>query len=250
MRIDTEEFLVVLPARIGSSRLPGKPLKDIGGKPMIVRSFYNVRMQSGSAAVVVATDDRSILDVCLDHGIPCCMTSGSHKTGTDRVAEVAKRYMRPYIINAQPDEPLLHDGVVRRIMEEVVHTGSVCCGMSKIATEADVLSPSVGKVVATTYGKCLYISRQPIPNAAFGGTYWTQTCVYGFPYRELMEFADMPQSPLEISEGIELLRWLENGRELRMPIVPGERLSVDTPEDLERVRRIFLDKHSESLAME
>jgi 3-deoxy-manno-octulosonate cytidylyltransferase (CMP-KDO synthetase) len=243
MIVDPTEFLIVLPARYASTRLPGKALADICGKPMIVRSFENARSQAPGATVVVATDDEVIADVCHGAGAPVVMTDKKHPTGTDRVAEAARLFRRPYVINYQPDEPLLEDGVIARVMQATVEQDTFVCGMSKIANPADICNESVGKVVFDVHGYCIYISRHPIPFRS-PYPYWTQTCVYGCSYGDLQRFSRIGQTDLELSEGIELLRWLDMGLALYMVVVPGERLAVDTPGDLDRVRAEFLRRHS------
>lgn len=237
------EFLIVLPARYGSTRLPGKPLIDICGKSMIVRSYQNIINQTKDVLediVLVATDDERIRQECVEHNIPVEMTRKDHKTGTDRVAEVSNRYPEfPFIINAQPDEPLLADGVIARIKDTLRSDDFPCCGMAPIVDPEQIDNPNVGKVVIDRYGFALYMSRSPIPYNS--KAYFTQVCVYGFPRHHLMQYHRLKRGVLEQMEEIELLRFLENHAPVRMVAVPGSRMSVDTPEDVERVRKAFLE---------
>lgn len=231
--------LIVIPARYGSSRFPGKPLASIGGLPMVVRTFQNTRAQApANSVVLVATDDIRIMDACKRYAVPCVMTSTDCRTGTDRVAEVAAR--RPeheIVINVQGDEPLMADGCVATIYEAVSVCGTVCCGAAPLNPK-DVPNPNVGKVVVGVSQLAMYMSRAPIPFpfAKAPESYMTQVCIYGFPAEDLRTFAKLPTGKLEAVEGIELLRWMEDVRPVQMVRVPGERMAVDTPEDLERVR--------------
>ena len=230
--------LIVIPARYNSSRLPGKPLLDIGGLPMIVRTYRNVLAQAGQACVLVATDDDRIGAACKRYSVRCVKTSDGCRTGTDRVAEVAAgRPAYDVVLNVQGDEPFMAAGCVDIIVAAVKASGRVCCGMAPLAPE-DVTNPNVGKVVCDRDGRALYISRSLVPStfAAQPDGWDTQVCIYGFPRAYLAAFAAMPTGRLEAVEGIELLRWLEAGYPLQMVRVLGERLAVDTPADLERVR--------------
>jgi 3-deoxy-manno-octulosonate cytidylyltransferase (CMP-KDO synthetase) len=229
-------FLVVLPARLDSTRLPRKPLALLGGVPMILRSFYNAMRQAGRwADVVVATDSEEIAEVCRHAHAPVVMT-GCHPTGTDRVAEAASQFHHPWILNYQPDEPRLAPGVLRTMADAVSQKWLVCCGMAACPA-ADVKNPSVGKVALGLEDRAVYISRAPIMGA---GGYWTQVCVYAFGRGDLEHFHSLPQGPLEKAEGIELLRLTERGYTVQMVRVPGQRMAVDTPSDLRRMRGRYL----------
>lgn len=231
-------FLVVLPARYSSSRLPGKPLIDLGGVPMLVRSYRNAIAQvKGRGKVVAAIDDDRVAAVCSEHGVPYLMTSRKPFCGTDRCAEAAEIYGRvDYVINYQPDEPLLEDGCISTIMDAVSITDLVCCGMALLQTR-DTDNRNVGKVVFDYDMNAMYLSRAAIPVNATGR--YTQVCVYGFPYDDLLRFASYQPSRLERLVGIELLRWVEYGNKLRMVMVPGRRNAVDVPADVKRVRRML-----------
>jgi 3-deoxy-manno-octulosonate cytidylyltransferase (CMP-KDO synthetase) len=242
-----DRVLVVIPARYGSFRLPGKPLVKIGGMPMVVRTYHNVLAQSlrekrWAWEIMVATDDQRIVEVCEKSSVPVMMTSGAHRTGTDRVAEVADNFPDyDVVINVQGDEPLMAPGSVSAIISAVRATGLVCCGRAKLHND-EIASRNVGKVVCDLTGRALYISRSPIPcvfDLRFQPLWYTQVCVYGFPRHFLLEFAEHPQTPLELVEGIELLRWMEMGHTLQMVSVPGERLSVDVPADVERLNSLL-----------
>lgn len=236
-----DRVLIVLPARYNSTRLPGKPLVDICGKPMIVRSYENARKQvKHPIPIIVATDDERIKGVCNQHDIPVEMT-GEYATGTDRVAEMVKKYQfeYDYYINVQPDEPFLHDGVIMKIINETIAHNEVTCGLS-ILDDKDVNNSSYGKVVINDNYYAIYMSRAPIPYN--GIIYYTQICVYGIPLVKLLDFARHKQTNLEQIEGIEMLRFIEMGEKVKMVYVPGQRLSVDTPEDLKMARK-YCEEH-------
>ena len=243
--ITDDKFLIVIPARYDSTRLPGKPLTDICGKPMIVRTYENTVKQSGGSSVIVGTDDERVKKVCMDHNIPVVMTSPEHKTGTDRVWEVAQRTRAEYIINVQGDEPLMAPGVVDAIKQQVLYGHVFVCGCAEL-TEEEATKQSVGTLTVDKNNDALYITRSNIPNKYARETpLFTQVCIYGFTRESLAKFASWERGKLEQVEEIELLRVMENGCKLHMVLVPGERLAVDIPEDVDKVREAFRRKEDE-----
>lgn len=258
-------FNVVIPARFASSRLPGKPLADIGGRPMIVHVAERAR-QSGAGAVVVATDNERVADAVLDAGCDACLTRSDHVSGSDRVMEVAEARgwaADTVVVNVQGDEPLIPPAVIAQVADLLLRDpdSGVATLCEPIADVADVFDPNVVKVVTGTDGFAVYFSRAPIPYArdAFAGAspgqpppgsapglaephgYWQRHIgIYAFRVAALQQFVSLPPGGLEQLEALEQLRLVERGIGIRvapaLAPVPG---GVDTPADLERVRGIF-----------
>lgn len=247
-------FIAVVPARLASSRLPDKPLLDIAGKPMVVRTAERARASSASR-VLVATDDTRIHETAQTHGFEAMLTRTDHATGTDRLAEVVERLDLPdntVLVNVQGDEPLIEpaliDAVAGLLLRDTVAAMSTCA--SRITALATFMSPNAVKVVCDTAGRALYFSRAPIPwpRDAFanGPDALPQNLnslhhigLYAYRAGFLRRFSSLPQGPLERWESLEQLRALENGHAISVHITQSHPpAGVDTPEDLERVRRI------------
>lgn len=235
----------VIPARYASSRFPGKPLADINGRPMIAH-VYDRAVQVGSfAQVVVATDDVRIEKVCEEIGMPSIITSDDHRTGTDRVAEVARRISADLYVNIQGDEPMIDpgtiDAAIAPFLESRAPAFEVTNLMTPVRRMSDLTDSTVPKVVANDEGEAVFLSRLPIPfpkdNRDF--TYFKQICVYGFRPRALEMFANLSPGPSEKAEGIELLRFIEHGIKVSMVVVEQDTVAVDTPSDLEVVRDLL-----------
>lgn len=248
-------FKVVIPARYASTRLPGKPLADIAGQPMIVRVVAAAR-RSNADGVWVATDDERIASAVRQHGFYAVMTGADHVSGTDRIAEVAEQLNwddADIVVNVQGDEPLLDPalidlvaGALRGNPDSAMATAAHC-----LTSASDFFNPNVVKVVCDAHGRALYFSRAPIP--------WDRDCfaashdalpadlqaqrhigLYAYRVSFLRRFGQLAAAPLERSESLEQLRALWHGYPIQVvsidhPPVPG----VDTSEDLERVRRMF-----------
>ena len=237
--------IAVIPARYRSTRFPGKPLSDIQGKPMIVRVYESVSNCSIFDWITVATDDERISDVCDSNNIPWVFTSSDHPTGTDRVAEVAQHIKSKIYVNIQGDEPMLEANVIEAAVHPLIadtdETISITNLAAVITNPAEAIDSNVIKVGFNHTGKAIYLSRLPIPypKSPDAARYYKQVCVYGFRKSALEAFADLPQGPLEQTEGIELLRFIEHGIPVQFHIVESESISVDTPDDLARVNAIF-----------
>jgi 3-deoxy-manno-octulosonate cytidylyltransferase (CMP-KDO synthetase) len=247
-------FRVVIPARYASSRLPGKPLVDIGGRPMVLRVLERA-LQAGAASVVVATDDVRVQQAVEAAGHQALMTSPAHQSGTERLVEVAETLGwtdDTLVVNVQGDEPLIDPQLIREAARQLVlHDDAVMATLAHpIHDHADFINPNVVKVVADETGYALYFSRAPIPwpRDAFA-TQHTMPHELGalrhiglYAYRAgfLRTYASLSSSPLERYEMLEQLRVLWHGHRISLgisPIAPAP--GVDTPEDLERVRRLF-----------
>jgi 3-deoxy-D-manno-octulosonate cytidylyltransferase len=228
--------LVVIPARMGSERLPGKALVDLGGRPMILRVVDAVARAKRVDAVVVATDDQRILDVVVQAGAQAVRTRADHSSGTDRVAEVASTGSAALIINVQGDEPLVDPSSIDRLVaafdDPSVEVATLAAPLS-----GDPSTPSRVKVVLDLRGRALYFSRAPVPT---GGPFLHHIGLYGFRPAALRLFAETPPGPLEQSERLEQLRFLENGIAIQVVLVEHAHPSVDTPADLLEVRRHFI----------
>ncbi len=249
------DFTVVIPARYASSRFPGKALADIAGKPMVVRVAERAA-QSGAKAVYVATDDPRIENAMREHGIESIATSAEHATGTDRIAEAVRKLALgddAIVVNVQGDEPLMPPGLIAEVAAILARTqeASVSTACHPICRAEEIFSTNVNKVVLDARGFALYFSRAPIPFArdAWAGA-GPQDAPRGLPcYRHiglyayragfLKKYADLAPSPLEEFEALEQLRVLWHG--YRIAVTISETASppgVDTPEDLEKVRKL------------
>ena len=247
-------FRIVIPARLASTRLPNKPLADLGGKPMVVRVAERARL-SGASEVIVATDAPVIAAACAEHGVSAMMTLESHPSGTDRIAEVARKMQWPedaVIVNVQGDEPLIEPELIAATAAGVDQETPMATAEHPIGTVDELVNPNIVKVVLNAKGRALYFSRAPVPwdRQAFAGKpavlpqgygALRHIGIYAFRNRFLQQYASLPASPPEQYEALEQLRVLWHGYAIavhvsqRVPVA-----GVDTPEDLERVRRYFL----------
>ena len=233
----------VIPARYGSTRLPGKPLADIAGRPMIERVYERVRAAKRPSAVIVATDDERVFAAVTAFGGTVMMTSPDHPTGTDRLAEVAETHPEyDIIINVQGDEPLIDPSLIDRLAECFdERDGTVMATVGGPLREDEYGDPSAVKVVRDLNGHALYFSRSliPYPRNAFANMPLKHIGIYAYTREFLSAYACMEPTPLERTESLEQLRVLENGHKIRVIESPVAFTGVDTPEDLERVNAIF-----------
>jgi 3-deoxy-manno-octulosonate cytidylyltransferase (CMP-KDO synthetase) len=252
----------IIPARYASTRLPGKPLVDIAGKPMIVRVAERARQVAAIHRVIVATDDQRVFDAVTAHNHEAMMTSPDHRTGTDRLAEVAARLDAEVIVNVQGDEPLIEPATIEAAMAPLLADASVVMSTTAepIESAEDLLNPNVVKVVTDADDFALYFSRNPIPfpraavqqygsiEAAFAaepellGQYSKHTGMYVYRREFLLCYAKLTPTPLEQSELLEQLRALEHGYRIKVVKVDHRSIGVDTPDDVERVRQMFREK--------
>jgi 3-deoxy-manno-octulosonate cytidylyltransferase (CMP-KDO synthetase) len=242
LRTSSIRTVAVIPARYASSRLPGKPLADLAGRPMIEHVCTRAAETRGIDAVVVATDDQRIVDAVERFGGVARLTRPDHRTGTDRIAEVASALPCDIVINVQGDLPLIEPGMIAEVLDPLVSDPSVRMSTLRqpIARIEDELNPHVVKVVVDRAGDALYFSRSPIPFRRHAGAVtWKHIGLYGFRRDFLLEFAALPQTPLEQTESLEQLRALEHGFRIRTVATRYESVEVDTPEDLERVRQLL-----------
>ena len=238
----------IIPARFDSSRLPGKPLADICGRPMIEHVYRRASAATMIDRVIVATDDPRILDTVRSFGGEARMTRRDHPTGSDRLAEIARDLDVPFVVNVQGDEPLVDPALIDRMVNKLagdpnLGIATACCPISDATEHA---SPHVVKVVLDGRGDALYFSRAPIPHGTYAGGArnerpfgWKHIGLYAYRHAALLALAATPPTALERTERLEQLRALETG--VRIGVVPAESVpvGVDTPEDLEQVRRLM-----------
>jgi 3-deoxy-manno-octulosonate cytidylyltransferase (CMP-KDO synthetase) len=234
--------IAIIPARLASTRLQGKMLRKIAGRPMLSYVYEAARSSSALQDVIVATDSQAIADVCEDNGWKVAMTSPEHRSGTDRVHEVAQAIDADVYVNVQGDEPLArreHLDVLLALMQR----SDVQVGTLKTPCSAeDVGNPSAVKVVTALDGRALYFSRATIPfDRDRSGTihYFKHLGFYAYRKAALDSFCRWPESALERCERLEQLRFLENGIPIHVADTPHDTVGVDTEEDLRRVERIL-----------
>ncbi len=248
------QFRVVIPARYASSRLPGKPLADIGGRPMVLHVLERA-LQAGAESVVIATDDVRVQQAVEAAGHQALMTSPDHQSGTERLVEVAETLGWPddtLVVNVQGDEPLIDPALIREAARQLVlHDDAVMATLAHpIHDHADFINPNVVKVVADEAGYALYFSRAPIPwpRDAFAAQQamphelgaLRHIGLYAYRAGFLRTYASLASSPLERYEMLEQLRVLWHGHRISLGITPmAPAPGVDTPEDLARVRSLF-----------
>jgi 3-deoxy-manno-octulosonate cytidylyltransferase (CMP-KDO synthetase) len=243
------DFLVVIPARLGSTRLPRKPLADIGGKPMVIRVAERAK-QSLAQSVVVATDSTEIQAVCDEHHIECLLTSENHPTGTDRLAEVAQLLKLPsntLVVNVQGDEPLIPPELINQVAITLAEHEQ--CAISTVAVPitdaAEINNPNVVKVVLNRSGEALYFSRAPIPfvrdpQANPKTRHLRHLGIYAYRADFLQAYTRLEPAPPEQAEALEQLRALWNGYRIAVHTASeAPPAGIDTLEDLERVRQLL-----------
>ena len=234
------KYIIVIPARYKSKRLPGKPLANIGGLPMIVRTYNQCAKVISKDKIVVATDNLKIKNVCDEHNIKSIITSNNCLTGTDRVAEVAKKIKCNFYINVQGDEPFFNPNDLKLLIKQAKKKPKeVINGYTEIKDRKLFFSSSIPKVVFDKKGYLLYMSRGPIPSnkALEFKKSWRQVCAYSFPRKALFDFANSKnKTPIESLEDIEILRFLEKGYKVKMIKMSNKSLAVDNNEDLEKAK--------------
>jgi len=239
----------IIPARYGSSRLPGKVLAPIGGVPLICMVCDSARRAKRLDDVIVATDDRRVIEAVTARGGRAVLTSPAHQSGSDRIAEAAAGIDCEIVINIQGDEPLIRGEVIDAAVEALLADPSLNAVTlaTPFAAPGDADDPNVVKVVRNLRGDALYFSRSRIPYAREGecgrGHALKHIGLYGYRKEFLLRFTGWAPTPLEKTEKLEQLRILEHGERIRVIETPWDSVSVDTPGDLERVREIVAQKH-------
>ena len=238
-----KKIIGVIPARYASKRFPGKLLADIHGKPMIWWVYKNAKKSKLISELMVATDDERIEEVCEYLNIPHILTSPNHPTGTDRVNEVARKIKGDLYVNIQGDEPMINYQNIDAAIEPMLHNNKIQISslMIKIEHISEALNNNVVKVAVNHNNEAIFLSRLPIPfeKESFGSKYYRHIGLYCFRPKALKMFSSTKQGVLEKSEGIELLRYLENHISIQMVEVKEGVIGVDTPTDLEIIRNLI-----------
>ena len=249
MSQEEPRVVVVIPARYAATRLPGKPLVPLAGKPMVQRVYERAKQAQTVQRVLVATDDQRILDAVAAFGGEARMTRSDHRTGTERIAEVAANVDGDVFVNVQGDEPLIDpssiDTAVAALLEDpAVQIATVA---TPIRHAGDIMDPNVVKTVLDFEDNALYFSRAPIPwvrdsQQKVHVKYWKHLGLYVFQRAALLEYPTLPQGELEKIEQLEQLRWMENGWKIRVAEVAHDAVSVDVPEDVVRVEKLLKEE--------
>ena len=244
-------FVAIIPARYASTRFPGKPLVDIGGKTMIQRVYDQVSKELDD--VYVATDDQRIFDKVLSFGGKVIMTSDAHRSGTDRCYEAFTKLEDWFdvVINVQGDEPFIQPEQIEALKNCFADDETQIATLVKKITDKDgvevLFNPNSPKVVIDKQNNALYFSRSPIPykrgsdekNWMAEHDYYKHVGVYAYRSEVLSQIVQMPPSKLELAESLEQLRWLENGLKIKAGFTEVETVGIDTPEDLEKIKGMF-----------
>jgi 3-deoxy-manno-octulosonate cytidylyltransferase (CMP-KDO synthetase) len=240
------KIIGVIPARYESSRFPGKPLADICGKPMIWWVYQQAIKVKEFNEVYVATDDMRIEDSCKENNINVIMTSDKHKTGTDRIGEVARKISADLYINIQGDEPMIEPHTILEAIKPFYQNSKlqVTNLMTKIIDPVDVVNFTVPKVITNRDGIGIYLTRStaPYPKGSINYSYYKQVCVYGFKPEALQFYCDSPRGKIESIEDIEILRFIEAGYRVQFIEVESDTVAVDTHNDLNKVINIMKER--------
>jgi 3-deoxy-manno-octulosonate cytidylyltransferase (CMP-KDO synthetase) len=238
--------VAVIPARYASTRLPGKPLVPLAGKPMVQHVYERTKLASTVNRVIVATDDQRIIDAVRAFGGEARMTRADHRTGTERIAEVAAHESGHVFVNVQGDEPLIDPAAIDTAVQALLEgePAQIATVATPIRVTADIMDPNIVKTVLDFDENALYFSRAPIPwvrdsQHKVHVKYWKHLGLYVFQRGALLEYPTLPQGELERIEQLEQLRWLENGWKIRVAEVEHDAVSVDVAEDVVRVEKLM-----------
>lgn len=238
---------IIIPARYGSSRLEGKPLIEVNGKPIIQWVYEKAQASKLADMIIVATDDERIFNAVKAFGGDVEMTSAEHKCGSDRIREVVERHPEiSYIVNLQGDEPLIKpdsiDAVARNVQED--EKADISTLIRVLKTEEEINNPNLVKCVIDNNGFAMYFSRSKIPYERNTGvaTFYGHLGIYGYKREALLKMTSLSQTPLEKTESLEQLRALENGMKIKTSVVDFVPVGIDTLEDLEKFKQIVSSK--------
>lgn len=238
---NNNQTAIIIPARYGSSRLEGKPLLEACGKPIIRWVWEKAKMCDKVDRVIVATDDERIFKTCKSFGAEVEMTSSTHKSGSDRIAEVATRHPEiAYIINLQGDEPLIEQANIELVRKGVVENpdADISTLVREITDEVEINNPNLVKCVFDMNGYAMYFSRSKIPyERKIGQTkFYGHLGIYGYKKKSLFKMTELPQSNYEMAESLEQLRALQNGMRIKVEVVENIPVGIDTIEDFEKFK--------------
>jgi len=240
------KIIAIIPARYESKRFPGKLLEKIDGKTIIQLVFEKVKLANKVDEIIIATDDQRIIDECNRFGAAAEMTFNSHKSGTDRCAQIGREFWDDdIIINIQGDEPFIEPEIIDFLAQKMkddswIEISTLC---KSILKETDILNPNIVKVVKTKSNKALYFSRATIPfkrdlDSLFSVKAFQHIGIYAYRNKALQSLTNLQESDLELTEKLEQLRWLENGYTIHTFETEYNGFGIDTPEDLEMARNI------------
>lgn len=243
-----KKVVAVIPARYASTRYPGKPLVDLGGKPMIQRTYERVASVAGWYKIIIATDDLRIFDVAKSFGAEVMMTAETHVSGTDRCAEVLVNLVEEidYVVNIQGDEPYIEPGQLIELINEFSTNAPILTLVKQITTIDTLFNPNSPKVVLDNQHQALYFSRHPIPymrglpqeDWLSHHRYFKHIGLYAYRADILAKISQLPASDLENAESLEQLRWLQHGFPIRAVETQFETIGIDTPEDLIKIQKL------------
>ena len=245
------KIIGIIPARYQSSRFEGKPLADILGKPMIWWVYQQAIKVKYLDEVYVATDDVRIEKACKDNNINVIMTSSEHKTGTDRIGEVARKIKADLYVNIQGDEPMIEPETISKAIIPFLENKNLQVSnlMTKIKDPVDVVNFTVPKVITNKDNIGIYLTRStaPYPKGSIDYSYYKQVCVYGFTPEALEFYCNNPRGKIEQIEDIEILRFIEAGYKVQYIEVDSDTVAVDTKKDLEKVRFLMKEKYNRGI---
>ena len=248
--IHGKKVVAIIPARFASTRFPGKPLVDLGGKPMIQRTYERVKSVDGFDRIVIATDDKRIFDAAVGFGAEVMLTSETHLTGTDRCAEVLSRLGETvdYVINIQGDEPFIEPEQLREVAAGFATGAPILTLIKKITDQEILFNVNTPKVICDSEGHALYFSRQTIPflrgvepsDWLNKHTYYKHIGLYAYRADILPGLSALKPTSLELAESLEQLRWVQNGIRIKAIETQFETVGIDSPEDLEKIQKMGL----------
>jgi 3-deoxy-manno-octulosonate cytidylyltransferase (CMP-KDO synthetase) len=236
------DAIAVIPARLASTRLPRKPLREIGGKAMIGWVYEAARKAGLLREVIIATDSDEIMDICCHHGWNARLTSPGHRSGTERVHEISGSMAADIYINIQGDEPLVRPDHIEALLRVMADSNAQVGTLKTPCSPADVANPNAVKVVTAEDGRALYFSRATIPfdrDQSAKVQYFKHLGLYAYRKPALDRFVALPESQLERAERLEQLRFLENGIEIMVAETPIDTIGVDTEDDLRRAEELL-----------
>lgn len=242
MMTNCNKTAIVIPARYGSTRLEGKPLLEVEGKPIIQWVVETAKSVQGVDYVIVATDDERIINACKSFGADARMTSVNHKSGTDRIAEVVEQMPDvKYIVNLQGDEPMMPKNAIQTVIDSLKQNtdADISTLIRPETDEKELQNPNLVKCVTANDGFALYFSRSKIPyeRNPINGTFYAHLGIYGYTREALFKMRDLPQTSLEITESLEQLRALQNGMRIITNVVDIKPIGIDTMDDFERFKQ-------------
>ena len=245
-----KKVAAIIPARFASTRFPGKPLVDLGGKPMIQRTYERVKAVKGFDRIIIATDDQRIFDAAQGFNAEVMMTSSAHLTGTDRCAEVLSRLGEAvdYVVNIQGDEPFIEPAQLEEVAAGFSSGAPILTLIKKITDSATLFNVNTPKVICDSEGHALYFSRQTIPflrgvepsEWLNKHTFFKHIGLYAYRADILPGLSALKPTSLELAESLEQLRWVQNGIRIKAIETQFETIGIDSPEDLEKIQKMGL----------